>query len=161
MNIQLSINYAIEILHYLHEHEGRPQMGRVISKVTGISYQRFVLIASQLKKHGLLDSIRGKAGGHFLAKPVDEISLLDIYMAVQEDMQINRCFNKKRHCTIGDISSCHRRGSICNLQVSLFAEKSRQSVWVKSGDGADSKMIPREIWNRNLQVIGECAEAES
>jgi len=155
MNIQLSINYAIEILHYLHENEGRPHMGRVISKATGISYQRFVLIASQLKKHGLLDSIRGKTGGHFLARPVDEISLMDIYMAVQEDMQINRCFNKKRHCTISDISTCHRRGSICNLQLSIFAEKSRQSIWEQSDDGDDFKMVPKDIWSRNLRVIGK------
>ena len=154
MNIQLSINYAIEILQYLHDHDRNPHMGRDISKATGISYQRFVLIASQLKKHGLLDSVRGKSGGHLLGRPVDEISLLDIYMAIQEDMQINRCFNKKRHCTINDISTCHRRGSICNLQVSIFAEKSRP-IWVQNDDGNESKMVPREIWGRNLRMIGE------
>jgi len=152
VNIQLSIDYAIKVLQYLQENKEHTHTGHEISKATGISYHRFVLVASQLKKHGLLDSVRGKGGGHFLAKPIEEISLLNIYMAVQEDVQTNRCFNKKRHCTINDIGSCHKRGFICSLQTSLFAD---ESIWELSDDRDDSNTGTRRIWGKELETMEE------
>ena len=123
MNIQLSINYATKIIQYLHENKGGAHTGRVISKEAGIPYKRFLLIASALTKNGLLGSIRGRAGGHFLAQPIEAIGLFDIFMALQGDMQISRCFNKDRLCTIDTIDSCCRNGFICTLQSCIFAEK--------------------------------------
>jgi len=128
MNIQLSISYATKILQYLHENNGVANTGRIISKSTGIPYQRFIMIASQLTKSGLVYSVRGRTGGHFLAQPIEKVGLLDIYMALQGDGQVNRCFNTDRLCTVDAIDSCCRNGFICTLQAGVSAEKSRQTI---------------------------------
>jgi len=127
MNIQMSINYAVRIINYLNKQEGNLRTGLEISKSISMPYRRFSMIASQLSKGGLISSVRGKSGGHYLAKPIDQIRLVDIYLAVQNDMQTNRCFQKNQHCTLEKIGLCHKMGIICSLQVSLFAHLKQEA----------------------------------
>ena len=120
MNIQMSINYAIRIINYLHKQEGTLKTGVEISKSVSMPYRRFNMVASQLSKKGIIKSVRGKSGGRYLAKPIDQINIVSIYLALQNDMQTNRCFQKQQHCTVENIGSCHKLGTICSLRASLI-----------------------------------------
>ena len=48
-------------------------------------------ILKKLEKASILKSYYGARGGYILARPVDEISLLDIYTAIEGEMCLNDC----------------------------------------------------------------------
>ena len=57
-------------------------------EISGVLHTNPVIIRrllAQLKKAGLAISTRGKTGGYQLARPASEISLLDVFLAVEGD----------------------------------------------------------------------------
>ena len=58
---------------------------KTIANAQQISSQFLVQILSQLKRAGLVRSIRGASGGYRLAKSPDQISLLDVIIAMDGD----------------------------------------------------------------------------
>lgn len=55
-----------------------------LSQVTDISQKYLKRIAVRLKDAGLIVSVPGLHGGYSLARPVSEISVLDIMLAVED-----------------------------------------------------------------------------
>jgi Rrf2 family transcriptional regulator, iron-sulfur cluster assembly transcription factor len=45
----------------------------------------------KLRRAGLVESARGRAGGYRLGKPADQITVAEIMTAVEEDMRMTRC----------------------------------------------------------------------
>lgn len=61
-------------------------------------------ILAKLKSPGILNSKRGLRGGVFLAKPLDEITLLDVITAIDGDEFFSQCFMGINGC--GSIEPC-------------------------------------------------------
>lgn len=62
-----------------------------ISSAQEISLPYLEQIFVDLRKQGLVTSIRGKQGGYCLARPADEISLGAVIDAVDEAVDVTRC----------------------------------------------------------------------
>ncbi len=56
---------------------------RAICEEQGVPSRFLVHILLQLKRAGIVQSTRGASGGYLLARPADEITLLDIYLAIE------------------------------------------------------------------------------
>jgi Rrf2 family protein len=57
---------------------------------------------SNLKKHGLVDSKEGKAGGFSLAKPAARIRLSEVYQAVRQESPLGHAKNTPNpDCPVG------------------------------------------------------------
>ena len=54
-----------------------------------------------LRRSGILESVRGKGGGYRLARPVDQISLLDIVRAIEGPEPAFRCTEIRRNGPCG------------------------------------------------------------
>lgn len=61
---------------------------------------------SKLKKHDLVNSIKGPGGGYALAKGANEITILSIVKAVGEDTKITRCLDNKQGCIVNKGGLC-------------------------------------------------------
>lgn len=48
-------------------------------------------IFARLKKGGLVDSVRGPGGGYVLAKPAQDIPIVDVILAADESIEMTRC----------------------------------------------------------------------
>ncbi|MEW5944640.1 MAG: Rrf2 family transcriptional regulator [bacterium] len=59
-------------------------------------------IVQRLVKAGLLKSVRGPSGGVLITKPADEITLLDIYGAIDGPVDIPRCILSQEVCKPGE-----------------------------------------------------------
>lgn len=72
-----------------------------ISKVEKISLKYLEAIFSRLKKAKLVESVKGAAGGYFLAKDPEKISAEDILEALGEGLPTAHCLGSqgKRFCT--------------------------------------------------------------
>jgi len=61
-----------------------------ISERQGISLAYLEQLFVKLRRAGLVESMRGPGGGYRLAKPVDEIRLIDVLEAVDEGMDATK-----------------------------------------------------------------------
>jgi len=71
-------------------HQNGLQAGVHIAKEVGISYSIFLTIAVQLRRKGLLVSVRGQNGGFALGRPATEISFYDVFLCIEEELCISR-----------------------------------------------------------------------
>ncbi|MBZ0106843.1 MAG: Fe-S cluster assembly transcriptional regulator IscR [Sulfuricella denitrificans] len=69
-----------------------------ISDRQRISLSYLEQLFGKLRRHGLVDSVRGPGGGYCLAKELEGISVADIIQAVDEPIDATKC---------GGMGNCH------------------------------------------------------
>lgn len=90
-----------------------------VSKRQNISMKYLEQLTAKLKKAGLINSQRGPAGGHMLAKSPDEITIGQIVRVLEEATVISDCAEQEKQvCGI-----CNRAGDCLSRWV--WAEASR------------------------------------
>jgi Rrf2 family iron-sulfur cluster assembly transcriptional regulator len=66
-----------------------------ISERQDISLSYLEQLFGKLRRHQLVDSVRGPGGGYTLAKPLDTVSVADIIRAVDEPIDATQCGGKE------------------------------------------------------------------
>jgi Rrf2 family iron-sulfur cluster assembly transcriptional regulator len=66
-----------------------------ISERLAISLSYLEQLFSRLRRHELVESVRGPGGGYYLAKKPDEVSVADIIRAVDEPIDATQCGGKE------------------------------------------------------------------
>jgi len=95
-----------------------------ISAATGMTYPFFIKIANLLKKKELIKAVQGRKGGYKLGRPAHKISFYEVFLAIEGEMQINRCFQSEDEpCTNGHKEDC---------KVHKFLRHVQENVLVKS-----------------------------
>ncbi|MDR2637593.1 MAG: Rrf2 family transcriptional regulator [Zoogloeaceae bacterium] len=72
-------------------HVERPISLISICERQGISLSYMEQLFSRLRRNGLVTSIRGPGGGYHLARPMTDISVVDIIQAVDEHLDATLC----------------------------------------------------------------------
>ena len=65
-----------------------------ISERQKISLSYLEQLFGKLRRHRLVDSVRGPGGGYCLSRPLDQISVADIIRAVDEPLDATQCGGK-------------------------------------------------------------------
>ncbi|MDD4699917.1 MAG: Rrf2 family transcriptional regulator [Oscillospiraceae bacterium] len=98
MLLNLETDYAIRIIDCLAAADKRLD-GKTIAAQTGVT-QRFSLkILHRLVSSDLVKSYKGAKGGYVLARPADEITLLEVVEKVSGGLQFSKCQCEVGHCT--------------------------------------------------------------
>lgn len=66
-----------------------------ISERQDISLSYLEQLFGKLRRHNLVDSVRGPGGGYTLAKPLETVSVADIIRAVDEPIDATQCGGKE------------------------------------------------------------------
>jgi Rrf2 family transcriptional regulator, iron-sulfur cluster assembly transcription factor len=79
-----------------------------ISERQKISLSYLEQLFGKLRKHNIVESMRGPGGGYFLARPCSKISVADIIVAVDESLDATNCGGKgnchgDRQCQTHDL----------------------------------------------------------
>lgn len=69
-----------------------------ISERQKISLSYLEQLFGKLRRHALVESVRGPGGGYYLAKNLDEVAIADIIQAVDESIDATQC---------GGLGNCH------------------------------------------------------
>lgn len=69
-----------------------------ISERQKISLSYLEQLFGKLRRHSLVESVRGPGGGYYLAKNLDEVAVADIIQAVDESIDATQC---------GGLGNCH------------------------------------------------------
>jgi Rrf2 family protein len=87
-------DYALVALaHLAQEAAGRdaPVSARQVAEVYGLPVPQMMGLMKQLHRAGLTGSTRGAAGGYYLTRPVERISVLDVIEAIEGPVQMAIC----------------------------------------------------------------------
>ena len=83
MVITQRVRASIAVIGRLAARTGKaPLTTGSFSKSTGLSVSYLEILCAQLRRAGLIDSVRGPGGGYVLGRPAEEISVLEIAQAV-------------------------------------------------------------------------------
>ena len=78
----------------LHHHEG-PVTLAGISQRQSISLSYLEQLFGRLRRHELVDSVRGPGGGYRLARAAGQLTVADIIVAVDEPLDATQCGGKE------------------------------------------------------------------
>ncbi len=76
-------------------HGSGPVTLSEISERQKISLSYLEQLFGKLRRHALVDSVRGPGGGYCLAKGTDQVSVADIILAVDEPIDATQCGGKE------------------------------------------------------------------
>jgi Rrf2 family protein len=91
LSLAKTTGYAVEAMSQLDQPGGRPAGLRDIARRARIPYAYLAKRMPGLVAAGLVRSVRGKRGGILLARPPEEITLLQISEAVEARQWLGRC----------------------------------------------------------------------
>ncbi len=108
MKFSAKLEYALLALLYLKcEPDEMPVSGRKLSEKLSIPYRFLERILSDLKRGGLVRSVRGYQGGYKLNTDPKEISIYDVYQVIEGKLEpwdcsvsMDRCNTNHNRCVI-------------------------------------------------------------
>lgn len=98
MRVNTKIRYGLRTLIEIASSTSQNGMlQKDISKNQNISIKYLDTIISSLKVKGLIANAKGKGSGYRLTRPVEQITMLDVYTAF-EQIVIVECINNQSFC---------------------------------------------------------------
>ncbi len=89
--ISPTAEYALRAVVAVAQGRGEVMVTPTIARITKVPPGYLPKVLQMLRKAGLLESKRGLGGGFTLARPVDELTVLDVVNAVEPVKRIERC----------------------------------------------------------------------
>jgi Rrf2 family iron-sulfur cluster assembly transcriptional regulator len=104
-----------------------------IAEMQSIEITYLEQLFRKLRIAGLIDSTRGRNGGYFFAKDPTKISVKDIMIAVEEDLDATSCSGAS-DCNDGKKCRTHTLWASLNTVVVNYLEKITLDTLVESHD---------------------------
>ena len=104
MELNTRGRYAVMAMADLAKHQGPD--GAV--PLSAIAYRQRLSVAYleqiflRLRRAGLVESVRGRAGGYRLGRPASEITVAEILTAVEEETRMTRCLGESSVGCLGE-----------------------------------------------------------
>jgi len=109
MRLTTKGRFAVTAMADLAARHGRgPVTLASISERQKISLSYLEQLFGKLRKHNIVIAVRGPGGGYYLARPANQISVADIIVAVDEQMDATKCGGKgncddNKQCSTHDL----------------------------------------------------------
>lgn len=123
--------YAFKALMYLAQQpEGEPVLIAEISQKRNIPLKFLENILLELKKHGILDSKKGKGGGYYLAKAPHTIFLADVLRLIDGPIALLPCVSLHfyQQCGQCDEKHCGLHRIMCEVRDANLAILENKTV---------------------------------
>lgn len=98
VNLSEASLLALHSMVLLAQNGSKPLTIKQIAEKTASSEAHLSKVMQRLAKINLVDSIRGPNGGFYLKHPIESVTLLDIYQAIEGPIEEESCFNKTGNC---------------------------------------------------------------
>ena len=98
MKLSTRGKYGLYAMYYLAQHSGEgPQPLQNIATI-GVPKLYLEQLLGNLRREGLISSVRGAQGGYQLARDASEITLLDIVDAMEGPIELSECASAEGNC---------------------------------------------------------------
>ncbi|MEA3224722.1 MAG: Rrf2 family transcriptional regulator [Planctomycetota bacterium] len=100
MKVTKSAGYALHALMYMVRHSTQlPVTAVTVAKAEGIPSDYLAKIFQQLAKARFVKAVRGRKRGYVFARPPEQITLLELFEAIEGGPLFDDCI--LRHCECG------------------------------------------------------------
>lgn len=124
-----------------------------ISERQGISLSYLEQLFAKLRKHELVNSVRGPGGGYFLGKEANCISIAQIIAAVDESVDATRC-QGQGNCQNGSVCLTHHLWSALSDRISDFLSDITLAELVEQNNVQDiAQRQDRQCQQENQLVV--------
>ena len=140
MKLSTKGKYGLYAMFYLAQHEGSgPQPLKAVAEI-GVPEDYLEQLLGNLRRAGLVTTVRGAQGGYQLAKAPQDITVGDIIDATEGPLTISEC--------ISDEGCCHRSGECRTRRVWEYLSNSinglLQSISLRDMLEQDSFGVPTQ-----------------
>ena len=140
MKLSTKGKYGLYAMFYLAQHEGSgPQPLKAVAEI-GVPEDYLEQLLGNLRRAGLVTTVRGAQGGYQLAKAPQDITVGDIIDATEGPLSISEC--------ISDEGCCHRSGECRTRRVWEYLSNSinglLQSISLRDMLEQESFVIPTQ-----------------
>ncbi|MBI4470010.1 MAG: Rrf2 family transcriptional regulator [Acidobacteria bacterium] len=129
MIVSKAAGYGIRALAYLASQvEGRPCGLREIAEFEQIPPAYLGKVLGELRRHHLLRSTKGKHGGYQLARPPEDITLWEVILLLEPDLDLDTCIlgygvcSSRSACSLDEDWQRLRIGLVRLLQNSTVSQ---------------------------------------
>jgi len=116
MKLNMTSEYAIKVLSFMVQSDEQLFSSKKLSQELEIPYKYLTKIMSNLTKAGLLYSQRGRDGGVYINKDLEEITIKSILIAVN-DYDDKSCILGNGVCNDSKKCILHDRWSVPKKQI--------------------------------------------
>lgn len=95
MIVTREMDYAIRVIRALHQNGQMSASG--IAEKEHMQRAITLKLLKQFRTFGLVESRRGVAGGYVLTRSCQDLTLYDLFTALEEKLYVNRC-QKEKYC---------------------------------------------------------------
>ncbi|HVZ92179.1 MAG TPA: Rrf2 family transcriptional regulator [Rhizomicrobium sp.] len=121
--------YALHALILLAEQGGRePMMIADIAEQSGAPRKFLEQILLSLKRRGIVQSVRGRAGGYRLGRPAKEISFADIIRETDGPLALSPCVSVTAYHKCADCKD----EATCAIRKALLAARDATAAVLES-----------------------------
>jgi Rrf2 family protein len=118
--------YALHALIFLAQNQGDdPMMIADIAEGARVPRKFLELILLDLKKRGILRSIRGRSGGYFLGKPASAITFAEVIRTIDGPLAMSPCVSATAYHRCDD---CEDEKSCAIRKVLLSARDATAAI---------------------------------
>ncbi|MCK9172492.1 MAG: Rrf2 family transcriptional regulator [Desulfuromonas sp.] len=108
MRLSTKALYAVRAMVRLNlQQDGTPVSIREISDSEQISLTYLEQLFAKLRRSDLVQSVRGPGGGYVLARPADQIALVEIIDSVEETLAPAACVEGGKDCQMREFCVTH------------------------------------------------------
>lgn len=120
MLITKESDYAIRIIRALAD--GACKSVKKICEQENIPLQFAYKITKKLEKAGIIRSYRGTKGGYTITADINELTLFDVFIAIEENLNINCCMDEGFNCPNDACNApCLVREELYDIQKAVIA----------------------------------------
>jgi len=123
-----------------------------ISERQGISLSYLEQLFARLRKHGLVESVRGPGGGYRLGCPATDISVGAVIHAVDESIDATRC-QGKANCQGGERCLTHSLWEGLSDRIADFLDGITLAELMKKSDVGDVLSRQNSLHNKSEEEI--------
>ena len=108
IKISEGASLALHTMALLDNEPGRRLTNQEIAETLHASGHHLAKVMQRLAKVGLVDSIRGRQGGFQLGKPAEQVTLLQVYEAIEGPLDDVGCLLGEpicsgKYCVLGEV----------------------------------------------------------
>lgn len=138
LKISEAASLALHTMVYLAANRGKSISNKDIASVLDVSETHLSKVLQRLAKFGLVKSVRGPKGGFKLGKGDSDISLLEVYEAIDSALEPDDCLLGSHicggdECILGDLIG------VLNNRVKDYLSKTRLADLTNVYGGINAK----------------------
>ena len=142
MRLTTKGRFAVTAMVHLALHDGtEPVTLAEISSSQKISLSYLEQLFGKLRRHGLVNSVRGPGGGYRLARDMAQIAVADIILAVDEPIDATQCAGKE-NCLDEQKCLTHDLWATLNERIFEYLEAVTLRQLVDSQKAKDAGINP-------------------